>query len=196
MIYKDITKSYASLTASSTYDTYTVTNILDDDSSTFWENNGNGGSIAFQFSKKYIITKILINLSTHCASMHGFTIDGSNDNISYTTIGSFSLQMQSTIDQLFILNNKNEYYYYRISLNTGSNWGELGNVKLFIDDIIFLIQDENNLCNTDGKILSTISIYPYAKEAFDNYGMHDLSMINKDIISLINNNKYNIAVLR
>lgn len=60
----------------------------------------------------------------------------------------------------------------------------------------FLIQDGNNICNTDGNSLAAQGYLPYTKDQFNNYGMDDLSKINNNVIQRLNNQKYKIALYK
>jgi len=94
-------------------------------------------------------------------------------------------QWEKTISKL----PKGQYKFVGTSYRIDSEWY----VETFNK---FLIQDGNNLCNTDGNALQTQDILPYTIDKFNTYGMDDLININKTVISKINNNKYNIAMLK
>ena len=116
-------------------------------------------------------------------------------------------------------NQKEIHYYYTndynktININNrdNTNLKELGNVILtsyismintieYNINVIFnkyFIQDNDNICKSDDGIqLITSDTLPYIIDKFNTYGMNDLSNINETVISKINNNKYNIAMLK
>lgn len=91
--------------------------------------------------------------------------------------------------------------------NTGTGFnpdGTIANIGVFGGDFgwgawdlfKFLLQDGNNICNTDGNALSVQDILPYTIDKFNNYGMIKLTNINPTVINKIINEKFNISVLK
>lgn len=79
-----------------------------------------------------------------------------------------------------------------------TSYGEIIEGEWYLESLYtgFLLQDGNNLCISNGANLDNKTSLPYTIDKFDTYSMNDLSAISKDTISLINNQKYNIALLK
>lgn len=175
--------------SSQIYANYPACSAFDKNDATCWEYEGSG-SLQIIFDKMQYIYNLNIKAT---ASGEGAEQPTS---IYYTTDGNNWIQFASrTCDTLTTIDleknvkgiktecyGKYGYYLYTINFYTLNQ--------------SFLIQDGNNLCDTTGNDLNIKGTLPYTKDAFNNYGIHDLSLINKDVVSFISNNKYNIGMLR
>lgn len=97
------------------------------------------------------------------------------------------------VDIYYSLDNINYIFSEKI-IFTSIN--EIITTIKFISIFMALIQDGNNICNTDGTLLSIIDSLPYTIEAFNTYGINTLSLINPTVIDKIINDKFNIAILK
>lgn len=71
-----------------------------------------------------------------------------------------------------------------------------GDIFVWEDASRFLIQDNTDVCVTDGTGLTKLYTLPYEATMFNTNGMYSLDNINTNIISKINNNEYKIAMYK
>lgn len=92
--------------------------------------------------------------------------------------------------------NDNDYTTIFDSAVSGT-YNETSDGKTYILPLTkFLIQDGNNLDNTDGNALSVQNTIPYTVNKFNSYGMDVLSNINSTVINKIINQNYRIGLLK
>ena len=96
------------------------TNIVDDNSSTYWisENIANP-YIIVKFPDPIIIAKLIVNVGLSNGSSATYTISGSNDNNTWTKL--LSVKFQSYDDKELTLTSPGEYMYYKLSVAATQN---------------------------------------------------------------------------
>jgi hypothetical protein len=96
------------------------TNIVDDNSSTYWLSDYiTNPYIIVKFPDPIIITKLIANISLSNGDSATCIISGSNDNKTWTQLHSFNFS--SPVDTVRTLKSPGEYMYYKLSVTAEQN---------------------------------------------------------------------------
>lgn len=96
------------------------TNIVDDNSSTYWISEYiTNPYIIVKFPDPIIITKLIVNVRLSNGDSATYTISGSNDNETWTKL--LSVKFQSYDDKNLTLTSPGEYMYYKLSVAAEQN---------------------------------------------------------------------------
>jgi hypothetical protein len=162
----------AIITASSTNPSYPVTNVKDNNPATYWQSSGIGTQYLY-ITLASTIRYAAINL-TNVVSPSGFSIQFSADNITWTTVASYSGSVSSFAKSNLYLLNSNQFLLFKYIRIQMSNYGYSSVAEAAIFEGTSLISSFSGAnCSTGHPLINAVDFNTstYYENYYENFSL-------------------------